>query len=352
MKKIGVVVVDDSALIRTVLTDILNADPAIHVLGTAADPLQARELIRATNPDVITLDVEMPKMDGISFLEKIMRLRPTPVLMISSLTQKGADITLQALELGAIDYIAKPEIGLEEGIKKLTKDITTKVKIASKANLSKSHKTAPVKPRPLSKSYRSTEKIIAIGASTGGVEALTHVLSEMPADCPAIAIVQHMPKNFTTSFANRLNGLVSPNVLEAQHSSRMLPGHVYIAPGDKHLVIAKSGADYICKLEDGPLVSGHKPSVDRLFSSVAKTVSTNAVGIILTGMGRDGADGLLEMRQAGAKTIGQDQASSTVYGMPAAAYDVGAVEKQVSLSDVTKTILSCCGNEGVRIMRV
>lgn len=353
MSKIGVVIVDDSALIRNMLTDILNSDPAIQVLGAAADPYQARELIKETNPDVITLDVEMPKMDGLTFLDKIMRLRPTPVIMISSLTQKGADATLRALEMGALDYVGKPQIGLQSGIEELAGEIISKVKSASRANLSTiRRKPAQHVPNHSSINYQTTEKIIAIGASTGGVEAISYILAEMPADCPAIAIAQHMPKNFTSSFAQRLNEQVLPSVSEAKHNTRLLPGHVYIAPGDQHLVIAKSGADYICKLEDGPLVSGHKPSVDQMFYSVAKTVGSNAVGVILTGMGKDGADGLLEMRNAGAKTLGQDEASSTIYGMPGVANDIGAVEKQTSLSQMATSILKACGEGGVRAVRV
>ncbi len=353
MSKIGVVIVDDSALIRNMLTDILSSDPAIQVLGSAADPYQARDLIKETNPDVITLDVEMPRMDGLTFLDKIMRLRPTPVIMISSLTQKGADATLRALEMGALDYVGKPQIGLQSGIEELAGEIISKVKSASRANLSTITRKPPGSiPNHSSINYQTTEKIIAIGASTGGVEAISYILSEMPADCPAIAIAQHMPKNFTSSFAKRLDDQVLPSVTEAKHNARLLPGHVYIAPGDLHLVIAKSGADYICKLEDGPLVSGHKPSVDQMFYSVAKTVGSNAIGVILTGMGKDGADGLLEMRNAGAKTLGQDEASSTIYGMPGVANDIGAVEKQISLSKMATSILKACGEGGVRAVRV
>lgn len=352
MGKIGVVIVDDSALIRNLLNEILSSDPNITVLGRAADPYQAREIIRETNPDVVTLDVEMPKMDGLSFLEKIMKLRPTPVVMISSLTQKGADITLQALEIGAVDYVGKPQIDLSTGMEKLADEILTKVKNAAKANLSAQRASTSQQKPILTSGYQSTEKIIAIGASTGGVEAISYVISEMPADCPAIAIVQHMPKAFTKSFADRLNGSVAPRVTEAENGARMLPGHVYIAPGDLHMAIAKSGADYVCRLEDGPLISGHKPSVDHIFHSVAKTIGANAVGVILTGMGRDGAEGLLEMRKAGAKTIGQDEASSTIYGMPGVAYEIGAVETQVSLSEIAKTTLKACGTDKVRTIRV
>ncbi len=353
MKKIGVVIVDDSALIRNMLTDILNSDPGINVLGAAADPYQARDMIKETNPDVITLDVEMPKMDGLTFLDKIMRLRPTPVIMISSLTQKGAETTLRALEMGALDYVAKPQIGLQSGIEQMSREIITKVKLAASANLQTSRRT-PVAPKRSSQSisYQSTEKVVALGASTGGVEAISYILAELPADCPAIAIAQHMPKNFTSSFANRLNDQVLPNVAEAKHKARLLPGHVYIAPGDVHLTIAKSGADYICILEDGPLVSGHKPSVDHLFYSVAKSVGANAVGVILTGMGKDGADGLLQMKKAGAKTLGQDEASSTIYGMPGVAMEIGAVDKQVSLANMSASILKTCGEGRVRAVRV
>ncbi|MGH1349490.1 MAG: protein-glutamate methylesterase/protein-glutamine glutaminase [Methyloligellaceae bacterium] len=353
MSKIGVVIVDDSALIRNMLTDILNSDAGINVLGAAADPYQARDMIKETNPDVITLDVEMPKMDGLTFLDKIMRLRPTPVIMISSLTQKGAETTLRALEMGALDYVAKPQIGLQAGIEQMSREIISKVKLAARANL-QTAKRKPAAPKPggHSISYQSTEKIVALGASTGGVEAISYILAELPADCPAIAIAQHMPKNFTSSFAQRLNDQVLPNVTEAKHKARLLPGHVYIAPGDVHLTVAKSGADYICLLEDGPLVSGHKPSVDHLFYSVAKSVGANAVGVILTGMGKDGADGLLRMRNAGAKTLGQDEASSTIYGMPGVAMEVGAVEKQVCLANMSGSILKACGEGSIRAVRV
>ncbi|MEM7619435.1 MAG: chemotaxis response regulator protein-glutamate methylesterase [Pseudomonadota bacterium] len=353
MGKIGVVIVDDSALIRHLLTDILSSDPDINVLGAAADPYQAREVIRNTNPDVITLDVEMPKMDGLSFLEKIMRLRPTPVVMISSLTQKGADVTLQALQLGAVDYISKPKADLASGIEQLSLEIIKKVKTASKANLSARHTASHAKTEIIkTRGYNSTEKIIVIGASTGGVEAISYILSEMPADCPAIAIVQHMPEHFTKSFAERLDETVAPRVTEAKDGVRMLPGHVYIAPGDQHMIIARSGANYICRLENGPPVSGHKPSVDHFFHSVVGNVGANAIGVILTGMGKDGAEGLLAMRQAGAKTIGQDEASSTIYGMPAVAYEIGAVETQVSLSEIAKVTLELCGADRVRAIRV
>ena len=350
---IKVLIVDDSALIRQILTTIFSADPGIEVVGAAPDPHVARRMIKETDPDVITLDIEMPKMDGISFLEKIMKLRPMPVVMISSLTQEGADATIRALELGAVDVVGKPAMDVQAALKDAHSDIIAKVKAAARA------KVRPLTDRPASSAartakigYSSTEWIIAIGASTGGVTALRDVLSDFPADCPATLVTQHMPAQFTATFAPRLNSFSKALVSEARHGERVLPGHIYIAPGDRHLRLGRSGANYICCLDDSPPVSGHRPSVDVLFSSVAEVAGNRGVGAILTGMGRDGADGLLEMRGAGARTLGQDEASSVVYGMPKAAQEIGAVEFQLPLPDISSAILRSCGESKVRAVRV
>jgi len=337
--QISVLVVDDSALVRQMLTHLLDNDPEIKVVGSAADPYVARDKIKQLNPDVVTLDVEMPRMDGLEFLEKIMTLRPMPVVMVSSLTQQGADATIRALELGAVDFVAKPTADLAVGLEEQAAELVSKVKAAARATVrprtARPAATTPVKAH----GYLSTEKIFAIGASTGGVEALREVLAELPPDSPATLVTQHMPGGFTTSFANRLDGICAVSVREAADGDRALPGHVYIAPGEKHLELARSGANYICRLTDGPPVSGHKPSVDVLFRSVADKAAKNAVGIILTGMGRDGAAGMLELRQAGARTIGQDEKSCTVYGMPRAAMEAGAVEAQYPISHVAREML-------------
>ena len=349
-RKIKVVIVDDSALMRQLLTKILSSDAGIEVVGAAPDPYAARAMIRETNPDVVTLDIEMPKMDGLEFLEKIMRLRPTPVVMVSSLTQAGADATLQALELGAIDFIGKPAMGLEQGMATLSADIIAKVKAAAGAQVRPHKRAAAAIHTPIR--YSATEKVVAVGASTGGVEALRYLIGRLPADSPALLVTQHMPANFTASFATRLDGQAQVTVMEARDGVRVLPGHVYVAPGGRHLELGRSGANYICKITDDPPVSGHKPSVDVLFHSFAERAGAGAVGIILTGMGKDGAKGLKEMREAGARTFGQDERSCVVYGMPKAAYDIGAVEKQCSLSDMPQAILDSCAATTVRAVRV
>ncbi|MGB0682178.1 MAG: protein-glutamate methylesterase/protein-glutamine glutaminase [Magnetovibrionaceae bacterium] len=343
-EKIRVAVVDDSALMRRMISSLLASDPAIEVVGTAMDPYQAREMIKKENPDVLTLDVEMPRMDGLSFLEKIMRLRPMPVVMVSTLTQKDAEVTLQALEIGAVDFVAKPTIDVQQGLEEKKDELISKVKAAARARVTQ-HKKRAEGPKRLTMGpgFKSTEKIIAIGASTGGVEALKVVLQSLPADVPAILITQHMPGSFTNSFANRLDGLCAMNVSEAEDGVRVLPGHAYIAKGGMHLELVRSGGNYHCRLTDAPLVSGHKPSVDVLFHSVAKEAGQNAVGVILTGMGRDGAEGLKAMRDAGAPTFGQDEASSLVYGMPRVAKELGGVAKEVSLSQVAKEVIDCFG---------
>ncbi|MGJ5181938.1 protein-glutamate methylesterase/protein-glutamine glutaminase [Bradyrhizobium oligotrophicum] len=352
MSPIRVLIVDDSAFVRQVLTDVMSSDPGIHVVGAAPNPIVARDMIKTLNPDVLTLDIEMPRMDGLAFLDKIMALRPMPVLMISSLTQKGADTAVRALEMGAFDCVAKPVVGLVEGLPALRSEIVGKIKAAAAAKV-RPRAGGPVRPvhRP-GVSYNSSEKIIAIGASTGGVEALQQVLTALPSDAPATVITQHMPASFTASFASRLNQLCAVTVKQAESGERVLPGHVYIAPGGSHLELARNGANYVCRVHDEPAVSGHRPSVDVLFRSVAHAAAANAIGVILTGMGRDGAVGLLEMRSAGAPTIGQDEASCVVYGMPKAARDCGAVEIELPLSKIADHVLKRCEALTARGVRV
>jgi len=351
--KTRVLIVDDSAFVRQILTQILSSDPEIEVAGSAPDPLYAREMIKSLNPDVVTLDIEMPRMDGLAFLERIMTLRPMPVLMISSLTQRGADAALRALEIGAVDYVAKPMVGLSEGFAALRDEIVAKVKMAAKARVrplaSSPAAVAQLSPGP---SYSSSEKVIAVGASTGGVEALQDLLKAFPPDAPAILVTQHMPALFTASFANRLNQSCAVTISQAKDGERVLPGHVYIAPGGLHLELARSGANYVCRVSDQPPVSGHRPSVDVLFRSVAQAAGANAVGIILTGMGRDGASGLLDMRRAGASTIGQNEATCVVYGMPKAAHDCGATEIELPLGKIAQQILYNCETIAKRGVRV
>ncbi|KIZ47554.1 MULTISPECIES: chemotaxis response regulator protein-glutamate methylesterase [Rhodopseudomonas] len=353
MQPIRVLIVDDSAFVRQVLTELLSSDPTILVVGAAPDPIVAREMIKALNPDLITLDIEMPRMDGLAFLERIMALRPMPVVMISSLTQKGADAALRALAMGAVDYIAKPMIGLSEGFQALKDEIIAVVKVAAKAKVRvASPDRAPMARLGTGQHYSSSEKVIAVGASTGGVEALQELLTAFPADSPAILVTQHMPAAFTAGFANRLDQFCAVTVSQAKDGERVLPGHVYIAPGGFHMELARSGANYVCRIGSQPPVSGHRPSVDVLFRSVAKAAGANAVGIMLTGMGSDGAQGMLEMRRAGASTIGQDEASCVVYGMPKAAFDCGAVEIELPIRKIAQQVLQNCealAGRGVRV---
>ena len=348
-KKIRVVVVDDSALVRSLLAEIINRQPDMQCVGTANDPLIAREMIRELDPDVITLDIEMPKMDGIEFLGRLMRLRPMPVVMISTLTERGAEVTMRALELGAVDFVAKPRIGLVDGINELSSQIVDKVRVASQAHvrrsLSPSANSAPVhavaeQPRNQSIGRISTEKLICIGASTGGTEAIKEILVHMPADSPGIVITQHMPPGFTTSFAARLDGLCQISVKEAANGDRILPGHAYIAPGGKQFRIDKSGANYLCVVEDGELVNRHKPSVEVLFKSAAKMVGRNAFGIMLTGMGNDGAKAMKEMRDAGSYNYVQDEASCVVFGMPREAILHGAADEVLPLNAIAPALLT------------
>ncbi len=346
--KIRVIVVDDSALVRSLLTEIINRQPDMECIGAANDPLQAREMIRSLNPDVITLDVEMPRMDGIDFLGRLMRLRPMPVVMVSTLTERGAEVTMRALELGAVDFVAKPRIGLAAGIQLLTTEITDKIRVASKARV---HRLAPAAAaqagqvaaaaaRPGLLGRLSTEKIIAIGASTGGTEAIREVLTPMPADSPAIVITQHMPPGFTTSFAARLNSLCHITVKEAQDGERILPGHAYIAPGGRQFHISRSGANYVAVVDDGPPVNRHKPSVEVLFKSVAALVGRNALGVMLTGMGDDGATAMREMKDAGSYNFVQDEASCVVFGMPREAIARGAADEVLPVTQIAQALVS------------
>ena len=350
MAKTKVVVVDDSALVRSILTEIINRQPDMECIGAAADPLVAREMIRNLNPDVITLDVEMPKMDGIDFLSRLMRLRPMPVVMVSTLTERGAEVTLKALELGAVDFVAKPKIGVADGIRQLAQDITDKIRIASKAHIRRAPApapaaaggapAAPAKPVTMASIGRlSTEKIIFIGASTGGTEATKDVLVNLPADCPAVVITQHMPPGFTKSYAARLDGLCKIRVKEAQDGERILPGHGYIAPGGFHLSVERSGANYIARVQDGEPVNRHKPSVEVLFHSAAKVVGPNALGIMLTGMGADGARAMKVMKDAGSYNFVQDEATCVVFGMPREAIAAGAADEVLPLNQIAPRLI-------------
>lgn len=334
--KIKVLCVDDSALIRDLMTKIIDAQPDMTVVATAPDPLVARDLIKKHNPDVLTLDVEMPRMDGLDFLERLMRLRPMPVLMVSSLTQRGSEITLRALELGAVDFVAKPEVGIRDGMLEYAGMIAEKIRAAAQARPSRQGALAkPAAPREVLKApMLSSEKIIIIGASTGGTEAIRQVIEPLPANSPAVLITQHMPGGFTRSFAERLDRLCRVTVKEAEDRERVLPGHVYIAPGDWHMRLTRSGANYVIALDDGPPVNRHRPSVDVLFQSAAICAGRNALGVILTGMGRDGAAGLLKMREAGAHTVAQDEASCVVFGMPKEAIALGGATEVIALNDI------------------
>ena len=365
MGKIKVLIVDDSALVRQVMTEILNSNSALEVIGTAQDPFDAREKIKSLKPDVLTLDVEMPKMDGITFLSNLMRLHPIPVVMVSTLTQKGADITFEALELGAIDFVSKPTVGVSEGLTEYSEEICEKVITASGVNVSKisdrqarravSNTTTNSAPIAVDKKLtadavlekrsvpktklKTTDKIIALGASTGGTEAIKEVLMMMPANSPGIVISQHIPEAFSKPFAERMDKHSAMTVYEAVDGQQILPGHVYIAPGNRHLIVERSGARYICRLNDGPPVNRHKPSVDVMFRSVAQNVGPNAIGVILTGMGGDGAAGLKEMLENGAPTLVQDEKTSVVWGMPGEAYKIGAAKDQYPLEKIASELL-------------
>jgi two-component system, chemotaxis family, protein-glutamate methylesterase/glutaminase len=355
MNKTRVVVVDDSALVRSLLAEIINQQGDMQCVGAAADPLIAREMIRELSPDVITLDVEMPRMDGIDFLDKLMRLRPMPVVMVSTLTERGANVTLRALELGAIDFVAKPKIGIADGLRLLAADITDKIRIAACAKVAKPAKAnatpaADAVSTPLGR--LSTEKIIFIGASTGGTEATKQVLVNLPADSPAVMITQHMPPGFTKSYAARLDGLCQIGVSEAVDGERVLPGHAYIAPGGMHLSVERSGANYIARVRDGEPVNRHKPSVEVLLLSAARVVGPNALGVMLTGMGADGATAMRALRDAGGWTLAQDEASCVVFGMPKEAIAAGGVHEVLPLARIAPRLVERLRSAGHATNRV
>ncbi|MDQ7970074.1 MAG: chemotaxis response regulator protein-glutamate methylesterase [Oxalicibacterium faecigallinarum] len=357
--KTKVLIVDDSALIRSVMKEIINSQSDMEVVGVAPDPIIARDLIKQTNPDVLTLDVEMPKMDGLDFLEKLMRLRPMPVVMVSSLTERGSEITLRALELGAVDFVTKPKMSIQSGMLEYTEMIADKIRAASRARI-KARQITPVDAGKASggalpqirNPLTSSEKLIIIGASTGGTEAIKDFLMQMPSDCPGILITQHMPAGFTKSFAQRLDNLCKISVKESEGNERILPGHAYLAPGDMHLQLVRSGANYMTQLDQGPPVNRHRPSVDVLFHSAATHAGKNAVGVILTGMGKDGAQGMLEMKKAGAYNFAQDEASCVVFGMPREAIAVGAAHEVGALQALPSMVMNYLSTNSTRALRV
>lgn len=355
MEKVTVLVIDDSALIRKLLSELLNADPDIEVIATARDAFDAREKIKKFKPDVLTLDVEMPKMDGITFLKKLMRLHPLPVVMISAMTEQGAKVTLEALEEGAIDFVAKPKVNVSQMLESYAEEIINKVKAAAKVNVNflefRQEKTEKIQELSADSSVRKqasdalilnsnkTDKVIGIGASTGGTKAIGEILSQLPLSCPGIVIAQHIPVTFSDAFAARLNDKCEIEVCIAEDGQQILAGHAYIAPGDKHLIVETKKGLYYCKLNDDPAVNLHKPSVDVLFGSLAKNVGANVIGIMLTGMGADGAKGMLEMKTAGAFNFVQDKSSSVVWGMPGQAIKIGAAELQIPLRDIADKLM-------------
>ena len=351
-QKIKVLVIDDSALVRQILSEILGSARDMELVGTASDPFVARERIKETNPDVLTLDVEMPRMDGLTFLANLMRLRPIPTIMVSSLTERGAETTLKALELGAVDFVSKPKADLAGTLKDFSDEILSKIRVAAVARVRA--RSAPVAVAPVAPKHtadailpaadarprvlRTTDRIIAVGASTGGTEAIRELLVALPPDSPALVIAQHIPATFSGPFARRMDSLSRLTVCEPVDGQLIMPGYVYIAPGGRHLLVERDGARYRCRLNDGPPVNRHIPSVDVLFRSVAQQVGPNAVGVILTGMGDDGARGLKEMHDAGAPTVVQDEASSVIWGMPGAAVKLGAADEVVPLVKVADTV--------------
>ena len=354
-KKIRVLIVDDSALVRKMLAEMMASDPGIEVVGTAPDAMAAREKIKSLNPDVLTLDVEMPKMDGVTFLRNLMRLRPMPVVMVSSLTDHGADVTLDALAVGAVDYLPKPKVDLASTLGEYQAELIEKIKAAAAARVkpyephsearasdlaaTRSLRTDAVLQKAAPMRFRTTDRLIAIGASTGGTEAIKDVLLGMPADSPAIVITQHIPPVFSAQFAQRMNRTCPMTVCEAQDGQQILPGHVYIAPGDRHLLVERSGARWVCRLDAGPPVNRHRPAVDVLFRSVAQQAGYNAIGVLLTGMGKDGAEGLRELREAGCTTIAQDEATSVIWGMPGEAVRIGAAVEVLPLLKIAPRVI-------------
>ena len=358
---IKVLIVDDSAVVRKLLADALRTEPDIQVVGGASDPFIARDLILQYNPDVITLDIEMPRMDGIEFLEKLMRLRPTPVVMVSTLTESGAELTLRALELGAVDFVAKPRIGVADGLLQLAEDIVAKVRIAASAQLrrpaaranSASGRAQPVPTATFTGVGRlSTEKIVFIGASTGGTEASKEILVALPADAPAVMITQHMPAGFTRSYAQRLDALCRVHVREACDGERVLPGHAYVAPGGLQMSVERSGANYLVRIVDDAPVNRHKPSVEVLFNSAARVVGPNAFGVMLTGMGADGAKAMKAMRDGGSYNFAQDEASCVVFGMPKEAIAAGAVHEVLPLGQIAGRLLERLGAKSAARHRI
>jgi len=356
VKRISVMLVDDSAVVRQVIGNILSQDPALEVIGAASDPLFALERMKREWPDVIVLDVEMPRMDGITFLKKLMAEHPTPVVICSSLTEKGTETSMQALSAGAVGIVAKAKLGIKQHLQSIAGELIHAVKSAALADVKRltpadpSHKAEPklsadavlsLSHRPLA---QTTDKVVALGASTGGTQALETVLTALPRVCPGIVVVQHMPEKFTTAFANRLDKLSAVEVKEAANGDRVLPGRVLIAPGGRHMLLKRSGALYYVDVIDGPLVNRHRPSVDVLFRSVANAAGKNAFGVIMTGMGDDGARGLKEMREAGSRTLAQDEETCVVYGMPKEAVRLGAAERSIALSDIPAAILDYGAN--------
>jgi len=356
---IKVLIVDDSALVRQILTQILDSAPGIKVVGTAADPYFARDKIKELNPDVLTLDVEMPRMDGVTFLGNLMRLRPMPVVMISTLTENGADVTLRALEYGAVDYISKPKIDVSEQLQEYADEIVAKVKMAAQAHVQPLKKRKQIKKTDLpdkmsadavlnksqvNKHFRTTDKIIGIGSSTGGTEAVKDVLAGLPADMPGIVVSQHIPAAFSASFANSCNKVTQLIVVEARDRQQILPGHVYIAPGDRHLIVQRDGARYVISLNDGPPVNRHKPSVDVMFRSLAENAGSNAVALMLTGMGDDGATGSGEMKENGAPVLVQDERTSVVWGMPGEVVKRGFADEVLPLSKIADRLIAIAKN--------
>lgn len=356
LRRVQVMIVDDSAVVRQALTEVLNADPGIEVLCAVADPLLAMERMKTKWPQVIVLDVEMPRMDGLTFLRKIMSERPTPVVICSTLTEAGAATTLEALAAGAVSIVTKPKLGLRRFLEDASADLVSAVKAASHANVNRLRVAARAEPQQLSVApkfsadailsasgpkalQQTTERIIAVGTSTGGTQALEQVLTCLPRVSPGMAIVQHMPEKFTAAFASRLNSLCQIEVREAKHGDRLLPGLALIAPGGKHMMLKRSGAYYYMEIIDGPLVNRHRPSVDVLFRSAAKCAGANVLGVIMTGMGDDGARGLKEMRDAGASTIAQDEASCVVFGMPKEAIRLGGAQRVLPLNDLPRSML-------------
>jgi two-component system, chemotaxis family, protein-glutamate methylesterase/glutaminase len=360
-KRVRVLIVDDSALVRRLLTTMLSSDRDIEVLGTAGDAYAAREKIKALNPDVLTLDIEMPKMDGVTFLRNLMRLRPMPVIMVSTLTEHGADVTLDALSAGAVDYLPKPKIDVAATFADYRDELILKVKAAAEARVRPLNALAgiglqitarygveAVLPQAAPRHFRTTDRVIAIGASTGGTEAIKDVLMGFAPDTPGVMIAQHIPKAFSTPFARRMNACCRMAVCEAEDGQQVLPGHVYIAPGDRHLLLVRDGARYVCRLDDGTPVNRHKPSVDVLFRSVAQQAGSNAIGVILTGMGKDGAIGLRDMREAGAPTIAQDEATSVVWGMPGEAVAIGAAGQVLPLEAISDAVTRLAAEDTAR----